>query len=144
MFVDLHDGYLNGLLIEAETTLILHCKTEDGRACTFTMPGMVRLRANNFREGNIIFELNIYQGPECPIELVKQLKEYEEARTDEMLSKDMEIIVQGNWTLVELTSSYGCDLLALFDCPAAAARYDVPDVRIKSASSPKAAITPER
>lgn len=124
MPLDLHDGYLNGLVVRAENTLVLHCKTADGKTCTVTIPGLVRLRANNFNEGNIIFELNFFQGGQCPDNLVRELKGYDETRDAEALIADMKNIGECNWTLLELTSSYGCDLLALFDRPAAGVKYE--------------------
>lgn len=128
MSIDLHDGYLNGIVVRAENTLVLHCKTADGKTGTLTIPGLVRLRADNFNEGNIIFELSFHRGRECPEDLVKKLKGYDEIRDAETLSRDMKNIEERNWTLLELTSSYGCDLLALFDCSAEAVKYEF-DIR---------------
>lgn len=124
MSINLHDGYLNGIVVRAEETLVLYCKTADGKTCTVTIPGLMRLRADNFNEGNIIFELNFYQGLDCPKDLVKKLKGYDGIRDAETFSGDMNSIEEHNWTLLELTSSYGCDLLALFDRPPEAVKYE--------------------
>lgn len=125
MSIDLHDGYLNGIVVRSENTLVLYCKTADGKSCNVTIPGLVRLRANNFNEGNIIFELNFHRGSGCPEDLIKKLRGYDDITNAETLSADMRNVEERNWTLLELTSSYGCDLLALFDCSAEAVKYEV-------------------
>jgi hypothetical protein len=123
MPIDLHDGYLHGIVVYGEKMLVLFCTTVNGKDCTVTIPGLVRLRANNFNEGNIIFELNFHRGSACPSDLVGKLRGYD-LKDAERLSADLRNIGERNWTLLELTSSYGCDLLALFDGAPEAVQYD--------------------
>jgi len=77
-----------------------------------------RLKADNFSEGNIIFEINVYAGHECPAELIQKLQGYTKEKAADLLSGDLMKITAHNWTLVELTSSYGCELLALSEAEA--------------------------
>lgn len=110
---DLHDGYLEGILVSKDKTLMLSCRDAMSREWLITVPKLHRLKADNFSEGNIIFEINLYVGDNCPHVLIQKLQGYREEMAAESLSKDLEKISKGNWTLVEITSSYGCELLAL-------------------------------
>ncbi|MCX6972329.1 MAG: hypothetical protein NTV93_19570 [Verrucomicrobia bacterium] len=109
---DLHDGYLIGIILSGNKTLALHCRDVKNRTYEICIPKIQSLKADNFLEGNIIFEINLYSGSECSPELVAKVKSYNnEAST--FLQRDLELIASQKWTLIELVSSYGCDLLAL-------------------------------
>lgn len=110
---DLHDGYLTGIKIEGNSTLTLFCKTVEGVSCNLAIPSLVKLRVNNFFEGNIIFEINLYKGVTCPARLVKSLYGYDDSQASQYLSHHIRDIHEKNWILIELISSYGCELLAL-------------------------------
>lgn len=62
-----------------------------------------------------MFEINIFCGSECPVELIKNLKGYNESQAKLFLNKDMQEIERSGWSLVELSASYGCDFLALIE-----------------------------
>jgi hypothetical protein len=108
---DLHDGQLTGISMGDDETLTLYCSSVGGGSCTLRIPNVTRLRADNFREGNVIFEVNVYEGEECPEALVGRL--YNEGQNGGNLASHMLEIRQKRWALFELTSSYGCELLAL-------------------------------
>lgn len=117
-FPDLHDGYLEGILVSKDKNLILSCRDVTSREWLITVPKLHRLKADNFSEGNIIFEITLYVGDNCPHILIRKLQGYREEKAAESLSNDLEKISKGNWTLVEITSSYGCELLALSEAEA--------------------------
>ena len=110
---DLHDGKLLGLKITKEKILQLDCIDVFGTNWNILIPKIERLRATNFLEGNIIFEINFYQGSNCPPNLVKELFGYTEDEPNNYFKGSMSDIKKRNLILVEMTSSYGCELLAL-------------------------------
>jgi hypothetical protein len=110
---DLHDGFLDGIYVSTDKKLILNCRDVTNRPWVITVPRIRRLKADNFSEGNIIFEVNIYSGQDCPVNLIRKLQGYLNEGSESLLAGDLKIIAENNWTLVEVTSSYGCELLAL-------------------------------
>ena len=67
---DLHDGERTGIAL-VNKKLILYCSTVTGERYKLSFLGLRRLRAENVREGNLIFETNIYQD-DIPTALVKK------------------------------------------------------------------------
>jgi hypothetical protein len=112
---ELHDGLLVGIIMQPDQDeLTLLCRQVDGREIRITIPEIVRLRVDNFLQGNIIFSLLIHEGDACPTPSVRRVYSYDdddEARR--YLSSRIKEIKDGCWTLVEVNTSYGCELLAL-------------------------------
>lgn len=109
---DLHDGTLTGIVVQNGHTLELHCFTVDHQRYTLRLPSLVRLRVDNFLQGNIIFELSVHASGFAP-ELVKKVFGEDGPGEPPWLADELNRLSNGTWTLLELTSSYGCDLLAL-------------------------------
>ncbi len=111
---DFHDGKLMGMrLYTADKSLILYCRTVDEKDYELTIPKVVRLVANDFREGNIIFEATLCEGTKVPEHAVKELWQYNAAMRKKHLDIQMQQIHSGRWTLLRIESSYGCKLLVL-------------------------------
>lgn len=110
---DFHDGFLDAIILAHDRQLILKLRSVAGSHWTVVIPKLIRLRADGFAEGNIIFEINVYSGRNCPEQLVRKVYGYNEERSAMLLSKNLETIASENWTLFELSASYGCELLAL-------------------------------
>jgi hypothetical protein len=55
---DFHDGFVDGMLVRGSSALIL-LRTATERRYTLQLNEVDTLRANDFRQGNIIFELNL-------------------------------------------------------------------------------------
>jgi hypothetical protein len=109
---DLHDGSLNGIIVSEGKTLELRCAQADGRRYVLRLPELVSLRADDFRQGNIILGVNIYES-DFPADLIKSVYGEDGDADPAWLSREFQTLRQGGWTLLELTSSYGCHLLAL-------------------------------
>jgi hypothetical protein len=110
---DFHDGLLEGVTLSPEKTLCLQLRAVSGERWAIYAPNLRRLKADNFCEGNIIFEFNVYSGRDCPEALIKKLQGYSGENASHRLAGDLRQIADENWTLLEITSSYGCELLAL-------------------------------
>lgn len=109
---DLHDGTLSGIVLTAPKTLSLHCADVDQRQYVLRLSGLVRLRANDFMEGNVIFEVKVHTHDFSP-GLVKRVYGESGDAVPEWLPATLLKLSRGEWTLLEITSSYGCHLLAL-------------------------------
>ena len=111
---DFHDGCLKGMMLEANDQLSLHCEGVDGTKSQILIPGISILRANNFREGNIIFGFRIYTGDQYRRDLIGS-KDDSGLPIDDDIDRSMSKIAEHRWSLFQLVSSYGCELLVLFD-----------------------------
>ena len=83
---DLHDGLLLGLILsEDRKDLTLLCRHVDGREYKLTVPELHCLRVDNFLEGNIIFEILVREGDQCPAELLQKVSSYDDDTAREHL-----------------------------------------------------------
>jgi hypothetical protein len=111
---EFHDGLLLGIVMSpSDKSLTVHCQTIDKEDCRLTIPQIVRLRADDFRQGNIIFEMTLREGPEVPEEAVRKLWQFEGDMAAKHLATLMRKIQSDRWILFEIGSSYGCELLAV-------------------------------
>ena len=109
---DLHDGHLTGIQLVGTRTLELSCSSLDGERYVIRLLGLDRLRVDNFLEGNIIFEIALYEPP-FPMSSVKKVFGIEDKDDPDWLKARVAAMADQNWRLLELSSSYGCELLAL-------------------------------
>lgn len=109
----LHDGTLDGLRVTPEgSDLILACRDVEGRSWRITIPAIDRLRATEFWAGNIIFGLFAYVGEGIPEKLVQALLQPSRVSPEVQVRRYREGMIGNQWTLIELTCSYGCELWA--------------------------------
>ena len=114
----LHDGLLLGVVLRPDgEELTLICQDADGRAIRITVPELERLRVDRFLQGNIIFEVTIREGDQCAPDSVKWAWSYDHNDEEDEVSRNlpewMRWIKDDHWTLVEVRTSYGCDLFAV-------------------------------
>jgi len=84
---DLHGGLLLGIVLSPDREdLTLFCRTADGTDLRLTFPGLVRLRVDNFLEGNIIFEVSIRAGDRCPPAALKRVWDYDDNESRQHLA----------------------------------------------------------
>lgn len=109
-----HDGYLEGIMLEENDKVLLHCKTFDGMQVQIIIPNASLLNADNFRQGNIISDIRVYNSDQYRADLAERGEGF-----DKQIHKDIDMRMKKSpergWSLFELMSSYGCDLLVLFD-----------------------------
>jgi hypothetical protein len=66
---DFHDGYLEGLFV-ARSIAKIFLKTVAGERFTLVLDGVEQLRAQNFHEGNIIFDVEFFEPEQLSPELI--------------------------------------------------------------------------
>jgi hypothetical protein len=128
---EFHDGLFTGIILSEEKgDLTLICKPVDRKEFNLVVPKIDRLRVDYFLEGNTIFEISIHEGASCPASSVECLFNYNEEHARQFLPRHMKEIVDGSWTLLEVSTSYGCQLAALSKAHAdeitVSERYPVP------------------
>lgn len=109
---DFHDGALAGLRVVDKSTLELYCSTHEGDSYTVSLPGLEALKVDNFLQGNIIFEIELFNA-NFPIELVKRAFSLSAEEYPPWLQQKITQMTDEGWTLLELSSSYGCELAAI-------------------------------
>lgn len=110
---DLHDGGLEGI-VSRDGGLELLCRSVQGARWILRLPELVHLRADDFRQGNIILDVLTLAGAECPDALLRELFEVTPAAEDPPWFAERRLAVhEGNWTLLRIQCSYGCSLLGL-------------------------------
>ena len=109
---ELHDGTLCSIELTEPSGLVLQCVTDDGKAVRIVGEGLVRLHANELRERNIIFEVRIGGADDYTQTALARLFFEHPGGTQ----KGRDVIAAGG-CLLEIESSYGCELVALFSGP---------------------------
>jgi hypothetical protein len=110
---DFHDGLLTGIRV-ADGRADIYCSTVAGQEYIWQLSGVRGLFASSFREGNIIFEVTLHEG-ELPVNLVKRAFGSEDAGEPPWVSAELARPKHRQGILIEITSSYGCELVALFE-----------------------------
>jgi hypothetical protein len=110
---DFHDGKLWGIFVDQAKTLTLTCSDRLEREYAVRVAKIKYLIAENFRSGNIIFNLRLFQGDQCPRELVGKASEMDEPQFRVAFENLLQQVSEKNWTIVQVESSYGCELTAL-------------------------------
>jgi hypothetical protein len=110
-----HDAKLMGLILKENDSATLYIKDEAGNRHDIELRGVIRLKADDFKEGNVILYLAVLNGPEFEISMLadlfgvelekEKLKPYFQDTADKLKSRHL--------SLVSLVPSYGCKLLAL-------------------------------
>jgi hypothetical protein len=113
---NLHDGLLTSIALR-DHDLTLGCSNSDGERYELLLRGIVRLQANDFREGNIILSVERFLGAECPRDLVLKAYGEESDPAATWVPGVLDQIEREGWTLLVLASSYGCTLSALANGP---------------------------
>lgn len=124
----LHDGHLLGLDLVRKAVLHVRLRNLAGKGYLLELSGLRQLRCGEFREGNIVLDVEIMRGTPSGLEeantreaLVRSLVgELHPTVQDPFRSKNESYIVNlltsikdGNLTLVRIDASYGCELTAL-------------------------------
>jgi len=108
-FDQLHDGYLDGLLIQGVTVHVF-LSTADRREFVLEVPGVVSLKVDGFRQGNIIFDVLIRKGDDITLhDIVKVFEFKDEARALRKLEEARRM----NLIVLEINPSYGASCIIL-------------------------------
>lgn len=112
--IDFHDGYVDGLLISGPSIRIF-LRTVDEKRFTLILSQVETLRAEDFRQGNIIFELNLLSVDELDSAFIFEAYDYsEELKRAFIMNTWVEGAKKKGLQAIEITPSYGCSIAALF------------------------------
>lgn len=106
---ELHDGYVEALSVVNNKWVALECRTVKNERMKINFGGVRILRGNDFREGNIILNVAIYQGTKIPESEIEQLLFNQYSKRD-AITKTIEELHSSNEFFVHLECSYGLEL----------------------------------
>jgi len=120
MVPNFHDGNLTGLSV-FERTATVSIVRADGVRWRIELSGVRNLKADNFREGNIISHCEVVTGAEPSRELLQAVaKGPHEAAAQEyhdryrmFIDGLVEQVKSGRLSLLNIEPSYGCDVIAI-------------------------------
>jgi hypothetical protein len=112
---DFHDGYVDGVLLSPSGARILLRTVEEGKF-TLVLSRLEALRVNDLKKGNIIFEVKLLQLREIEASFVFEVHEYsDEHKKTFVLDEWVEKAAKKGLAALEITPSYGCSILAIFN-----------------------------
>lgn len=108
---DLHDGHLVGVHVQEDKVVDLFLRDVAGVGFQFRLEGVERLRANDFRQGNIILSAELRTGPDITEQDIIDVGAV--GSKDEDLRLILERAQEEGLTIFRIDPSYGCTLTAL-------------------------------
>ncbi len=108
-FDQFHDGYLDGLLIQGVTVRVF-LSTEDRQEFVLEVSGVVSLKVDGFRQGNIIFDVLIREGEDITIHDIVNVFEFEDVAK---ALRKLEEARCMNLVVLEINPSYGASCIIL-------------------------------
>jgi hypothetical protein len=112
-FPHFHDGAVDSLSLKNNTILEIGIANVNGENYKLILNGLDRLRCLDFRQGNIILDVSIVSGESPDKSALRYLLDLKEDEAPDFLLDKIEKIERGILTFVNITPSYGCEVLAL-------------------------------
>ena len=120
-FPEFHDGWFDGIRV-GEDTATLYLRERNGKDRTLILEGVKALQMDDFRQGNIVVELETTKGARpssntpwerlFPSPHPSADQQYHD-KYAQFLEAEIAKIVSGEHSLVMLSPAYGADLLAV-------------------------------
>jgi hypothetical protein len=107
----LHHALLKKFELLDNNMVALSIDATDKNRYEVLLSGVNKLRVNNFLEGNIIFDMVIYINCLNNTELLQKL--YGLDSDNQYFPKILENIKNNKLSLIQITPSYGCEMLVL-------------------------------
>ena len=109
-----HDGFLDGLrLHETSQSVAIYLRTEQDDRFILRLNGLERLTINDFREGNIVFDLTFIPAQVISIAAINEVYRLSDSQ-NETAKRLLLSAQQGRLQLLEIASSCGATGIALF------------------------------
>jgi hypothetical protein len=124
-----HDGHLSGVRGTRDGAVLIWCANVTGDAYVLRVPDVCFLKVWGFTGGNIICDINIYDSTACPLPLFARVSSLEGDYWRKLLPDRLNEFVTAGGFLLEITTSDGCELLALSNA-------SPPGIAIRSEHSP--------
>ncbi|MBV8536415.1 MAG: hypothetical protein JO128_12525 [Alphaproteobacteria bacterium] len=118
---NLHDGFVDGIKLDGQHFVRVFLRDVTEQRYVMELAGVEGLIGNEFRQGNIIFDVKIVRGVAPDMEALRSLFEpphptapakYQD-EYGSFLDKHAERIKNGDLSLVRVESSYGCSIISL-------------------------------
>ena len=112
---DLHDGLLRGISVSKDKQADLMVCDINAKEYLISLRNVKRLRAKDFCEGNILFDLTFFGLKNCPQNLLEQLYDLNIKAPDSTFIDRLKNTEElSGYRVLDVSSSYGCSLIALF------------------------------
>ena len=108
-FSEFHDAQFMGIRIIENEVIELEFLKVNGERTILTLHGVTRMRAQDFREGNVVLDVHLSKVSRTARPLVEDLL----GADDPTVSKVLDHAIQDGLLILEVNPSYGCSLLAL-------------------------------
>jgi len=109
---NVHDAQVMGIILEKNGRAVLALEGADGRGMCLVMDGVVRLKANDFRQGNTLLSLSVSEGASLDVGDVAEA--YGVSRTDQdFLPQAMVKLASEGFIVVRMSPSYGCSMVCI-------------------------------
>lgn len=118
---DVHDVNLCGLLLSQRTLELYFLDPVNNASFSILIPEVVDCQMEGFKEGNIVFEIQFFQPSILGADIDGQMQHYgppDRTAAFENARKAMAIRASNeNLTFIQISTSYGCDLIAISSSP---------------------------
>lgn len=111
--MQLHDAHLLSLELKPDHGCVITFIEEGGRMSQLVLQGIERLKALDFREGNIVLDLDIIRGKTPNSSILRILFDLSPDDNPDYFRLRMAMIEAGRLSLVHVIPSYGCEVIAL-------------------------------
>lgn len=108
-----HDGMVDALDVSDDRCAEVILKQVTGARYRLKLNGLKHLRCDDFRRGNIIFDVSVFSNRTPPQNYLSHLLGSESKREREYLNTIAKSVEIGELTLFSIVPSYGCELFAL-------------------------------
>lgn len=118
---NLHDGFVDGIQLIGKNSAVVALRNVHGQTFSIQLMGLEALVCDEFRQGNIILDVQITSGKPPSKDALSSLyvaphpsaaAEYHDKHA-RFIQAQTDRITQGDLVLVLIEPSYGCQLIAL-------------------------------
>lgn len=108
-FDQFHDGFLRGVLLDGATVRVF-LSTENRQEYALEIRGVLSLKVDGFREGNIIYDVLVRNGDEITLQ---DMMNFYDFRDEANAARKLEETRRGDLIVLEINPSYGaiCNIL---------------------------------
>lgn len=110
-----HDGSLDGIVLGDDRDCSLLLRTVDNKRYTLFIRGVRLMRADEFKEGNIILDATEYAADSAPFEAIGKLVYVLNGSEDHPdITRERERMIRSEERVIQISPSYGCALVASY------------------------------
>lgn len=110
---DLHDANLNSIELLKDDRIKLGLSDDENKTRHVIFAGVKSLICNNFREGNIVFEMDELPFNSIDKNIVESVLGISEGDSSDYVKKILSEIHSGSLKIIRIRPSYGADIIIL-------------------------------